>query len=338
MCFDLPYINDHSCGLYIWRSHPSTYSLASLGWHLTITSSASVSFLSTFHVHIPPQTHLFPMAAISFEELHRYHKLDRDIFSRLVIKFRRDRAESLLVMAVWLWLEEKGYPNILVKMVGLPDAIVNALANEAVLCLNCLESDNPRVSPSGGIPITARLMGRDISLQMFNQNRFTAISGIKCLLNNVCCQIFTDILQIVLPGTSRVNPYQPIVVPGFPHPVFGAINIVPTAMGPVFPMAGLWDWQPTDDVSEEDRTMFLTFSRGFPVLEDEVKELYTGLYGDCVESVEMAETSPDGDQPLYAKMVLRSVSFVDRILDGRRIAKFRTNGKHIWARKYARRE
>jgi hypothetical protein len=95
----------------------------------------------------------------------------------------------------------------------------------------------------------------------------------------------------------------------------------------------------TDDhgASEDDRTMFLTFSRGFPVLEEEVKELFTELFGDCVESVQM-ETVPSSEQPLYARMVLRSVTFVDRMLEGKRISKFRVNGKHIWARKYERRD
>jgi hypothetical protein len=269
------------------------------------------------------------MMMISTEELHRYHKIDRDIFSRLVIKFKRDPAESLLVMAVWLWLEDKGYPNIVVKMVGLSDAIVGALANEAVLCFkSCLESNAPRVAAGGGgIPLTSVLMERDVSLQMFSQNRFTAISGIKSFLNNVCCHVFADILQRVLdPGASQAN---------LNHPLFGAM-ITTNSSG--FLTGGIWDWQPADHgVSEDDRTMFLTFSRGFPVLEEEVKGVFTELYGDCVESVQM-ETVPSGEQPLYARMVLRCVTIVDRILNGKRISKFRVNGKHIWARKYERRE
>lgn len=299
------------------------------------TTIAFASILFTFS--LLPHTHIFMMASVSLEELHHYHKIDRDVFSRLVIQFKRDPAESLLVMAVWLWLEEKGYPNIVVKMVGLPDAVVSALANEAVLCLKCLESKTPLVAPGGGIPLTARLMERDISLQMFNQNRFSAISGIKNFLNSVCCHIFNDILQRALDGTSQVILNQPLVVPSSTHPLFGAITVVPKPMGSDFSIGGLWGWQPTDGVTEDDRTMFLTFSRGFPVLEEEVKEHFTELYGDCVESVQM-ETVPSNEQPLYARMVLHSVTFVDRILNGKRISKFRVNGKHMWARKYERRE
>lgn len=278
------------------------------------------------------------MASISLEELHLFHKIDREIFSRLVMKLARDPTESLLVMAAWLWLEEKGYPNIVVKMVEMPDATVNALANEAVLCLKCLDPSTPSAALSGGIPITARLMERDISLQLFRQNRFTATTGIKNFLNTICCQIFTDILQQVMAGTSQSTSNQPFDLPGSPHPIFGPITIVPTTTQCDFPTGELWGWQATDCASEDDRTIFLTFSRGFPVLEEEVKELFTKKYGDCVKSVHMGNAPSNNSQPLYAKMVLRSVENVDRILSGLHIAKFRINGKHIWARKYERRE
>ncbi|XWS26230.1 hypothetical protein CRYUN_Cryun26dG0013600 [Craigia yunnanensis] len=278
------------------------------------------------------------MASITLEELHTYHAIDREIFSRLVITLRRDPAESLLVMAVWLWLEEKGYPNIIAKMLNLSDPLLEALAGEAVSCLNCLESSNPTILPNGALPLTARIMEKDISLQMFYLNKFSTISGIKNFLNTVCSRIFTDILQHVVGSTSKVIPNQPLVIPGFPHSLFGSFTIVPRAIDHDFPIGGLWGWHPSNNVSEDDRTLFLTFSRGFPVSEDEVRELFRKICGDCVDSVHMQENVPRDEQPLFARMVLYSVTNVDQILNGSRIAKFRINGKHIWARKYERRD
>ncbi|EOY29501.1 PREDICTED: uncharacterized protein LOC18587807 [Theobroma cacao] len=278
------------------------------------------------------------MASITLEELHTYHAIDREIFSRLVITLMRDPAESLLVMALWLWLEEKGYPNIIAKMVKLSDPLLEALAGEAVSCLNCLGSGNPTIPPNGVFPLTARIMEKDISFQMFHQNKFSTISGIKNFLNTVCSRIFTDILQRVMGSTSQVISNQPLVIPGFPHSLFGRVTIVPRAMDHGFPVGGLWGWHPCNNVSEDDRTLFLTFSRGFPVSEDEVRELFTKICGDCVDSVHMQENVPCNEQPLFARMVLHSVTNVDQILNRRRIAKFRINGKHIWARKYERRE
>lgn len=283
---------------------------------------------------------------VTQDQLHRFHKTDREIFSRLVINFMRDPAESLLVMALWLWLQDKCF-NLMANMLTLPDTIVNALADEAVICLKCLDAKTSlntmsRLAPNG-LPFTSRLMEREIPLDMFSQSRYTIISGVKNFLTNICARIFTDILQRVLYPNPQglLDPNQPLAVPGFPHPVFGSVTII----NPMFssdhgiPTGGLWGWHPYIELSVDDRTMFLTFSRGFPVSEEEVKELFIDLLGfyNCVESVQMEQVGPN-EQPLYAKMVLISVIFVDKILKGNRVSKFRINGKHIWARKYERRE
>lgn len=288
-----------------------------------------------FIIHYKPA---IKMTSISLEELHIYHSIDREIFSRLIIKLSRDTAESLLIISLWLWLEEQGFPNFIFKIIPLSDPSLNSLANEAVLCLSHLDfthhgggNSHPTV-----LPATSTAAGKEISVQMFIQNRYRAISGVKYFLTNVCARIFTDILEIVL-GTTNSKSNDALVIHGFPHPIFGSITIFPKSLDHSFPTGGLWGWPTADGgVSEDDRTLFLTFSRGFPVMAEEVKGLYTEAFGDCVEDIQM-EDVPAGEQSLYARMVMKSVVAVDRILDGKRIAKFRINGKHIWARKYERR-
>ncbi|WCJ30264.1 hypothetical protein M5689_011834 [Euphorbia peplus] len=278
------------------------------------------------------------MASITLDELHAYHALDREVFSKMVIRLFRDPAESLLIMALWLWMEERGYPNIIMKLPRISDVLVNAIADEASLCLKVLEANTLPILPHGGIPLTARVMERNISLEMFYHNKFSAITGVKIFLNSVCSRIFTDILQIAL-GKKNSGATQPLVIPGFPHPVFGSVNIVPRAINFDISVGGLWGWDPSEGIAEDDKTMFLTFSRGFPVTKEEVANLFTRLHGEaCVVDVHMQENVPENEQPLFARMVLDSIGSVDRILNGKRIAKFRINGKHIWARKYERRE
>lgn len=41
-------------------------------------------------------------------------------------------------------------------------------------------------------------------------------------------------------------------------------------------------------------------------------------------------------QPLYARLVLRPDSSTDVVLNGKTRAKFSINGKHVWARKFVR--
>ncbi|KAK8660727.1 hypothetical protein V6N13_051640 [Hibiscus sabdariffa] len=101
-------------------------------------------------------------------------------------------------------------------------------------------------------------MEKDISLHMIYQNRFNTISGTKNFRNTVCSRIFSDILQHVMGSTSQVSPNQPLVSPDFPHSLFGSVTIMPRAMDPDFPIGGLWGWRPSNNVTEDDRTLFPT--------------------------------------------------------------------------------
>ncbi|XP_022951408.1 uncharacterized protein LOC111454239 [Cucurbita moschata] len=282
------------------------------------------------------------MASISLEELHLYHAIDRELFSRLMINLSRDPAQSLLIISLWLWLEEQGFTNFIFKIIPFPDHFINSLANEALFCLNSLVFDSrhgggphPTLLPPV-FPATSLVAGTEISVVLFIRNRFRAISGVKYFLTNVCSRVFTDILETVL-GRTDSQSDAALVINGFPHPVFGSITIVPKCLNHTFPTGRLWEWRMSDGgIVEDDRTLFLTFSRGFPVSAEEIKGLFTEAFGECVVGIQM-ELVPVGEQPLYARVVMSSVVAVDRILDGKRIAKFRTNGKHIWARKYERR-
>lgn len=291
------------------------------------------------------------MSNCSVEQLHAFYDQERLIFLTLVQKLSRSLAESLLVMATWLWLEDAGFEHIFSVIMALNDQLIADLANEAVLCFQCLESEE---APNGlsKIPMTAKFM--DISLQIIYQNRYSAITGIKNFLTTVCSRIFSDILQQVLPFAYITS--QPLIIPGFPHPTFGSINVIP-CVDPlnnlsnrnVFPIpSGIWGWNASCIATENDRTLFLTFSRGFPVSEAEVKLLFTEMYGEnSVKGVHMPNYSRNlskenlnsngQQQPLFARLVLDSVVTVDRILRGESKQKFYMYGKHIWARKFENR-
>ncbi|CAN7104581.1 unnamed protein product [Brassica rapa subsp. narinosa] len=240
-------------------------------------------------------------------------------------------------MATWLWLEDFGFEHIFSVIMALNDPLIAALANEAVLCFRCLESEEP---PNGfsQIPVTAEFM--DISLQIIYQNRYSAITGIKNFLTTVCSRIFSDIVQ------------QPLNIPGFPHPTFGSINVMPSVASldnfssrNLFPIpSGIWGWNASCIATENDRTLFLTFSRGIPVSEAEVRLVFTEKYGEnCVKGVhipkyggnlpnENLNSNQDvQQQSLYARLVLDSVVTVDRILMGESKQKFYIDGKPIWA-------
>ncbi|KAL3497392.1 hypothetical protein ACH5RR_040124 [Cinchona calisaya] len=280
------------------------------------------------------------MAKITLDDIHLFYSTDREIFSRLVINLIRNPSQSLLVMALWMSLEHRNSTYIVKELIKLSNVTLNGLAEEAVSCLMCLESKTPLEFRDADIPLTAIIMGKKICSITFYENKFSFICCMKAFLNNVCSYIFTDILARIYPFCTFMN--HPMIIPGFPHPTYGSITIIPRTLDYVFPSEGIWGWALNIEVPENDRTIFLTFSRGYPVTEVEVRELFTSHYGDCVEDIQMepstSSSSSSSDQSLYARLVVRDIETIDRVLRGGPIAKFKINGKHVWARKFERRE
>ncbi|CAI8602077.1 unnamed protein product [Vicia faba] len=85
----------------------------------------------------------------------------------------------------------------------------------------------------------------------------------------------------------------------------------------------------------DDRTLFITFSKGYPISQNELTEFFTRKCGDIIERLIMQEANP-GEQPLYARLVVRpdAINVIDHFLEYQTRMKFAINGKHVWARKY----
>lgn len=110
---------------------------------------------------------------VTQEEFKIFHNIDRVLYSRLVFNLNRDLAESMQVMALWLWLERSRHVgNLVNKMLSFPDTLINGLADEALLCLNCIENDQFHLSFStSDIPLIHFLGNTGLSLQFFHENR-----------------------------------------------------------------------------------------------------------------------------------------------------------------------
>jgi hypothetical protein len=287
------------------------------------------------------------MALISTEQLYLFHRMDRKIFSLLVVQLARDPSLCLLVMALWLCLENLGYPSLISKLVGISLNIINGVAQEAESCLMCLELENFPIPKNGGLLLTTTILEMEISLQLFKMRRYSIIYGVKSVLNQTCARIFDDILLSVLGTThvSRLIPpypyYRPMIdIPKFPHRLFG--KFPPTNFEEFdCDLFGQRIWKNRrlfDNLKDGDKTLFLTFSKGFPVTREEVRYFFTINYGDnCIMDIRMGRRSSNG-QVLHATMVVNNLEILDKILNGRRVAKFNFNRKHIWARKFDRRD
>ncbi|XP_061363183.1 uncharacterized protein LOC133306789 [Gastrolobium bilobum] len=91
------------------------------------------------------------------------------------------------------------------------------------------------------------------------------------------------------------------------------------------------------EVTVDDRTIFMTFSKGYPISESEIRDFFSRRYGYIVEDLYMQEVQPP-EQPLYARLVVRpeAINVIDHFFEATSRVKFAINGKHIWARRYFR--
>ncbi|XP_062155305.1 uncharacterized protein LOC133863379 [Alnus glutinosa] len=311
--------------------------------------------------------------SVSQEEFNMFHTIDRTLFTRLVFNLFRDPAEATQVMALWLWLEMVGEEIDMVysKILSLPDALLNALVDESVMALACIESDKfPFAYDSADniLPLIQSLTKSGVSLRFFHDNRTGIIRGVTRIINEVCVRAFEDIVKLAQ-GTEEivnfpVNFSGPLMNPLLqaawysnpgvgvhpPHHA-GALkvfdpydlsvqrHILNTEIGEVLSRlklsAGDHD-QEEKEVPPDDRTIFLTFSKGYPISQNELKDFFTRKFGDVVEAIYMQEVLLPEEQPLYARLIVRLASSIEVVLEGRSRAKFSINGKHVWARKFVR--
>ncbi|XP_057981089.1 uncharacterized protein LOC131166508 [Malania oleifera] len=289
---------------------------------------------------------------VTQEEFNLFHSIDRELYTRLVLALGRDPGETMQVMALWLWLEDAGGDQLLVKkLLSLPDTLLYSLADEALVCLRCVETDSfPAAATAAELPLTQSLLATDttttLSTRFFHENRLAVLRGVTRIFNDVCARAFDDIRRLVpvLSGTTNIHPPPQFLRPApfyDPYDLGAQRQLVSNELSELLNRINLVT--PTDhqdanekmEVPADDRTIFLTFSKGYPISEIEVRDFFTKKFGECIEAIFMQEVTGE-EQVLYARLVVRSAAVIEVVLDGQSKAKFSINGKHVWARKYIR--
>ncbi|KAL4341269.1 hypothetical protein GQ457_08G003310 [Hibiscus cannabinus] len=280
------------------------------------------------------------MTAVSDQEFNMFHSIDRTLYGLLVMDLWRDPVEALQFVALWIWLERVGFRHVVKKILALPRMLINELADEAFMCLNIIQNDQvSTLALANDVNSMQNLIHEDLCLRFFAKHRLVATRGLAKIINEVCMRVFGDIMQVAIKRNAtqslvdhvrqhQVQVQQPGAQPGL-HQVMGLGY--GHGHGPID--AGLPLTRTNEVVPADDRTMFITFSKGYPVHEWEVREFFTRLYGDCIESLHMQEVMPN-EQPLFARIVCYSTATIEMILQGSAKVKFNINGKHVWARKF----
>ncbi|CAL9193199.1 unnamed protein product [Musa hybrid cultivar] len=86
------------------------------------------------------------------------------------------------------------------------------------------------------------------------------------------------------------------------------------------------------NIPHDERTLFVTFSNGYPLTEEELRAFFIRHYGG-VEMVSVQEPV-DGKPPLYGHVTFYSLATLLRVLNGNVKVKFMTQGKHLWVRRF----
>ncbi|KAF3503868.1 hypothetical protein F2Q69_00045080 [Brassica cretica] len=328
---------------------------------------------------------------ITREELNAFHLYDRALFSRLVITLRRDIGQSYQVMTFLLYLETIAphLRNLIADFASLTDVFVNMVADQVVTCIKCLSYDDfpafvthlRRSILSPAIPYITDVTRGYLTLIVIHNNRENILFEMKKHLTRVCIRAFEDICvraemynkeieerenaiaemsqlgisSVVQNGESstsqfsirRVNADNRTIFLTFSkgYPISKAeVYAYFTRENAIAEMSQLGISSVVQNgesstsqfsirrVNADNRTIFLTFSKGYPISKAEVYAYFTRRFGEIVEAIHMGGAG-ENEQTLYATMQLSSVSKVPDILTEDR-TQYIINGKHVWARKF----
>ncbi|GFP79475.1 hypothetical protein PHJA_000091000 [Phtheirospermum japonicum] len=273
---------------------------------------------------------------VTLEEFKIFYGLDRELYTILVRDLSRNPSESLQVMGFWLWLERGGFSNLISTLLSLDLLLVNKACDEALACLHFV--NNPSHSPlppgmTAGIPLTRRLLKTEVSLLYFQENRLKVFHDVQNLVSDVYIPALSDIMEQARRGAFVKSPVRPKPPP---VPAITFDDLIARAFSGLSIEGGCNMGRARcggEGPPRSARTMFVTFSKGYPVAEAEVREFFTRLFGNCIESLYMQEVEPD-EQALYARIVFVKPSYIQFILNGQGKAKFSINGKHVWMRQF----
>lgn len=283
---------------------------------------------------------------VTLDEFKLFHGIDRELYVILIRDLVRNPLECLYIIGMWLWLERVGFRHFISKILPLPAFLINELADEAVACITGLNKKFPFAAEATEIPLTQSLVKKDISLTFFYEQKPEVFLELEALVRTVCVPSLSDIMENGHYGSFVKNSTRSqMMAPSHAASTSSAIPVqepfsIDTVLMQSLASLGIVTESPpsrgkarANETSRNDRTMFVTFSKGYPVSETEVRLFFTRLFGNCIESFHMQEVRPD-EQSLYAKIVFVRATFIRSILNGVGKAKFTINGKHVWMRKF----
>ncbi|KAF2309953.1 hypothetical protein GH714_005772 [Hevea brasiliensis] len=298
----------------------------------------------------------------TFEALAAVHEHARSVFCRLM-GIGRVAEESLKVIAFWMWLDCRGFQNIITMLSSRDDKFLSLVSDEAVAVLSSLQITNSTISPNL-MRITLTLAPRFLSPSVILSDKEKVLKGINDICREAYCVLFYGFLKERGFEFGRGGEEETVEeITEWLEPsgegssnektLFSGVddNWSPYSAGeterslPLLPSSSVGsnlnpfakEWNPiTERASEEDRCLFFTFSKGYPLTENKIIDFFTAKYGPCVERVYVHWPCPrrrNRRSALFGKVVFKAFCVAFVILSGKNEAKFKVDGKPLWCKR-----
>ncbi|XLR36762.1 hypothetical protein HN51_023529 [Arachis hypogaea] len=134
-------------------------------------------------------------STMAIECLEMFHGIDRTAFRMLTQVLHRKVKQSLMVMAFLLSLETMGLNGIVQTAIKNEGWFMNSLADECVICLQCLLSQefSGVVEKSRKLETLGHVLKIDLTLYQVHRMRSVLLTLIPDTLSTICARILGDI-------------------------------------------------------------------------------------------------------------------------------------------------
>ncbi|KAK9749544.1 hypothetical protein RND81_02G133400 [Saponaria officinalis] len=102
------------------------------------------------------------------------------------------------------------------------------------------------------------------------------------------------------------------------------------------PYAIPWNNHEEHRLSEDDRSLFITFSRGLPIPEIDIYNFFSWKYGNCIEYIYIHRPN-NSSPPLFGKIVFKLCVTLYAIMGLEQEVRFRISSKSLWCKRYKKR-
>ncbi|XP_078171439.1 uncharacterized protein LOC144565519 [Carex rostrata] len=197
------------------------------------------------------------MAPPTIKDILAFHKIDRAVYE----KFTAHGMEPTMArnaVALLMWLEQVGIDMIsqIVQIIN-PTRIFTLITEvDAVLC--CLRQEDG-FSNYTEIPMMTSLARNSLDIRFFNFHKDVIVRGLAYILDGIGRIVFDDHMY------ESLHAYEANVKAARAR-LNGAMPSVPLGLAELYnPAAAV-------PSIEDARSMFITFSKGFPIRREEIME------------------------------------------------------------------